>query len=189
MRKELTTEEWTAKRQAAAAEQRKKVKPPPERKEAGVTAYRKFTEISSNAVYRSAHPDPKGYKQYFAPEMTALDLGREARAALMASRFITPDHPEWDAVMRIPTDVQFKAWQEEDKARAGVKTLKALFNGAGFVSFRLQEGQIKIVPWHHRSQGHWEGVRGVEATVLPEDVTDEAFGAAILAALEVSRNL
>jgi CDI immunity protein len=189
MRKVLTFEEQQAKLRAEIAERKKNIKPPPESKHAGVTAYRKFTEIYSQAVYRSAHYDPKGYKQYFPPEMTALDLGREARAALTASRFITPDHPEWESIMRFFTNAESKAWEETRKARAGVKTLKALFNGAGDVSLQLQDGQIEISPLRYRSQGHWEGIRGVEATVLPEDVTDEAFGAAILAALEVSRNL
>ena len=120
--------------------------------------------------------------------MNAHDIGREARKALLASRFITPDHPEWDAVMRFPTKEEFKAWEEADKARAGVKTLKALFNGAGNVSLRLQDGQIEIKPTRYRGRGHWEGIRGHEDTVLPEDVSDEALGKAVLKALDISKS-
>ena len=90
--------------------------------------------------------------------------------------------------MRFPTADEIKAAQEDNKARAGVKTLKALFNGAGNVSLRLQEGQIEITPWRYRGSGHWEGIRGHEDTVLPEDVSDEAFGKAVMDALDISRS-
>lgn len=188
MRKVLTFEEQRTKALAEAAERKKRSKPPRESKDAQVTAYRKFTQINSQAVYGAAYGDPKGYADYFPPEMSAQDIGREARKALLASRFITPDHPEWDAVMRFPTKEEIKASEEADKARAGVKTLKALFNGAGNVSLRLQGGQIEIKPWRYRGRGHWEGIRGHEDAALPEDVSDEAFGKAILDALDISRS-
>ncbi|MCG7630081.1 contact-dependent growth inhibition system immunity protein [Epibacterium sp. MM17-32] len=188
MRKVLTTEEWIAKRRAEAAERKKRSKPAKESKDAQVTAYRQFTKINSQAVYRGGCYDPKGYENYFPSEMNAHDIGREARKALLASRFIAPDHPEWDAVMRFPTADEIRAAQEANKARAGVKTLKALFNGAGNVSLRLQDGQIEITPWRYRGRGHWEGIRGHEDPVLPEDVSDETLGKAILDALDVSRS-
>ena len=188
MKKVLTTEEWIAKRRAEAAERKKRSKPPKERKSAFVTSYRKFTEIASQAVYGSAHLDPKGYHQYFSADLTAIEIGVRARAAFLASRFITPEHPEWNDVIRIPTKEEFKAWEEADKARAGVKTLKALFNGAGHVSLTLRDGKIAIKPTRYRGHGHWEGIRGQEDTVLPEDVSVEELGRAILDALDISRS-
>ncbi len=104
------------------------------------------------------------------------------------SRIIATDHPEWDDVMRYPTPEEIKALEDADKARAGVKTLKALFNGAGHVSLRSQDGQIEIKPWRYRGRGHWEGIRGHDDTILPEDVPDDVFGKAILDALDISRN-
>ena len=95
-------------------------------------------------MYGSAHLDPKGYHQYFSADLTAIEIGVRARAAFLASRFITPEHPEWNDVIRIPTKEEFKAWEESDKARAGVRTLKALFNGAGHVSLTLRDGKIAI---------------------------------------------
>ncbi|GHE03645.1 hypothetical protein GCM10008024_27830 [Allgaiera indica] len=133
-------------------------------------------------------PDPRGYHEYLSPDLTALEIGGHARAALLASRFIAPDHPEWDEVIRFPTKEEFKAWEEADKARAGVKTLKALFNGAGHVSLDLQEGEINLIPWRYRGRGHWEGIRDHEDTVLAEEVSDEALGKAILDALDISRS-
>ena len=188
MRKVLTFEEQRAKALAEAAERKKRSKPPKESKDAQVTAYRKFIKINSQAVYGSACRDPQGYEEYFPPEMSAREIGREARKALLASRFITPDHPEWDSVMRFPTEDEIKASREANKARAGVKTLKALFNSAGNVSLRLQDVQIKIKPWRYRGRGHWEGIRGHDDTILPEDVPDDVFGKAILDALDISRN-
>jgi len=188
MRKVLTTDEWIAKRRAEAAERKKRSKPPKESKKAIINSHRAFTKIISFAVYRRGCPDPKGYNEYLAPNMNAEDMGREARAALMASRFIAPDHPEWDSVMRWPTPEEIKALNEADKARAGVKTLKALYHDAGSVTLTLQEAKIRIKPWRYRGRASWEGIRGHEDTVLPEDVPDEALGKAILDALDVSRS-
>ncbi|WP_421701911.1 contact-dependent growth inhibition system immunity protein [Aliiroseovarius sp.] len=188
MRKVLTTEEWIAKRRAEAAERKKRAKPPKASKDAIINAHRAFTKIISFAVYRRGCPDPKGYHEYHGPNMNAEDIGREARAALMASRFITPDDPEWDAIMRWPTPEEIKALNEAEKARAGVKTLKALYNGAGSVTLTLQDAKIRLKPWRYRGRSSWEGIRGHEDTVLPEDVSDEAFGKAILDALDISRS-
>lgn len=94
MRKVLTTDEWIAKRRAEAAERKKRSKPPKKSKDAIIHAYRAFTYIASLAVYRSGCHDPKGYNNYFAPEVNAEEIGRETRAALMASRITAPDHPE-----------------------------------------------------------------------------------------------
>lgn len=188
MKNVLSTEEWIAKRRAEAAERKKRAKPPKDSKKAIINAHRAFTKIISFAVYGRGCPDPKGYHEYLAPNMNAEDLGREARAALMASRFITPDHPEWDTVMRFPTADEIRVAQEANKARAGVKTLKALFNGAGSVTLTLQDAKIRIKPWRYRGRSSWEGIRGQDDTVVPEDVSDEAFGKAILDALDISRS-
>lgn len=139
-------------------------------------------------MYGSAHLDPKGYHQYFSADLTAIEIGVRARAAFLASRFITPEHPEWNDVIRIPTKEEFKAWEESDKARAGVRTLKALFNGAGHVSLTLRDGKIAIKPTRYRGHGHWEGIRGQEDTVLPEHVSYEELGRAIPGALDISRS-
>ncbi|MFC3119352.1 hypothetical protein ACFOHS_18735 [Jhaorihella thermophila] len=64
--------------------------PPKERKEATVDAFRHFTHVFSQAVYGAAYGDPKGYTEYLDPSPTNADLGRALRAALAASRFITP---------------------------------------------------------------------------------------------------
>jgi len=76
MKKALTTEEWIAKRRAKAAERNKKIKPAREYRSAGVTAHRKFTKIRSQATYGAGYSDPKGYKEYFAPDLAASELGR-----------------------------------------------------------------------------------------------------------------
>lgn len=90
--------------------------------------------------------------------------------------------------MRFPTKEEIKALDEAEKARAGVKTLKALYNGAGSVTLTLQDAKIMIKPWRYRGRSSWEGIRGHEDTVLPEDVSDEVFGKAILNALDISRS-
>ncbi len=63
MRNVLNFEEQRAKALAEAAERKKRAKPPKESKAALVTAYRKFTKIVSQAVYRSGCRDPKGLRK------------------------------------------------------------------------------------------------------------------------------
>ncbi len=162
--------------------------PPKPHKQATVEAYRAFTRIYSHAVYGAAYPDPFGYDQIHAAQMPDGELGCEARSALLASRFVAPEHPDWDRVIRIPTDDELREEEERDRKRAGVRSLRALYAGAGSVSLRLQDGEITIEAERYRGRGHWEGIRGMEPTTLPESVSDEELGAAINAALQVSRN-
>ncbi|WP_169738512.1 contact-dependent growth inhibition system immunity protein [Afifella pfennigii] len=162
--------------------------PPVPHKEATILAYRAFTRILSHAVYGSAHADPRGYDERHPSKMLNADLGREARAALAASRFITPEHPEWERLMRFRTDEEFRAAEAREMAHAGVKTRKALYQGAGSVSLSLQDGRIELAPWRYAGRGAWEGIPGIQSTILPESVSDAELGAAINAALEKSRN-
>jgi len=120
--------------------------------------------------------------------MTDLDMGREARAALRASRFITPDHPEWDRLIRFCSDDEIRADVARELAHARVRTQKALFEGSGSVSLTLQDGRISVDPWRYAGRGGWEGIPGIEPATLPESVSDEELGAAINAALAVSRS-
>jgi len=176
-------------REGIDREARSRPKPPPlpPTKHAGIEAYRTFTRIYSLAVYSLAVVDPKGYDAVFVPDMAAADLGREARAALAASGFIPPDHPEYHSLIRFPTEEETGALEARDMAVAGVKTRAALYKGAGYVALRMKEGVIEVVALRYRGHGHWEGIRGYTPQQLPETVTDDAFGAAILAAIDRSR--
>jgi len=162
--------------------------PPPERKEALVQEFRAFTEIVSQAVYRNAFPDPKGYDRIHAPAMADAELGRETREALDASRFIPPEHPEWQSLIRTLTKEEERAWHARHKALAGVRSIKALYEGAGSVSVELEDGHIETVQRRNIGDAGWRENPGLKPTILPESVSDEELGAAINAALEVSRN-
>lgn len=133
--------------------------PPAESREATVEAYRQFTHVFSQAVYSAAVGDPKGYAAFLEAEPARGDLGRAVHEALAASRFITPDHPESDAIMRMPTEDEIKAREEDLKRRAGLKTLKALHTGIANVAVTLRDGQIELHPLRHRGRGAWEGIR------------------------------
>ena len=139
------------------------------------------------AVYLSAYGEPEGYTEYLDPEPTNAELGQALRAALAASRFITPDHPEWDSVMRPPTAVEIKGREDDLKRRAGVKTNKTLYNGVGSVAVTLQDGQIELHPLRHRGRGAWEGIKGHEPVRLAESVSSAELGKAVAAAIEISR--
>ncbi|MDF0602616.1 contact-dependent growth inhibition system immunity protein [Psychromarinibacter sp. C21-152] len=162
--------------------------PPVESKEATVDAYRQFTHVFSHAVYRAAVGDPKGFAAFLDPQPAREDLGRAVHEALAASRFITPEHPEWDTVMRPPTADEIKARENDLKRRAGVKTNKALYNGVGSVAVTLQDGQIELSPLRHLGRGAWEGIRGHEPIRLPGSISDTELGDAVTAAIEISRN-
>lgn len=185
-RKILSKEEFAAKLRAELAA-RPKPPLPADSREATVDAYRQFTHVFSHAVYRAAVYDPQGFAAFLDAEPPREDLGRAVRDALAASRFITPDHPEWDAIMRMPTEDEIKSREDDLKRRAGVKTLKALYSGVGSVAVTQRDGQIELRPLRHRSRGAWEGIRGHEPICLPESVSDTELGDAVAAALDVSR--
>ncbi|GHE06496.1 hypothetical protein U879_08250 [Defluviimonas sp. 20V17] len=174
------------------AQNARKPKPPPppqpaESREATVEAYRQFMHVFSQAVYGAAVGDPKGYAAFLEAEPARGDLGRAVHEALAASRFITPDHPEWDAIMRMPTEDEIRAQEDDLKRRAGIKTRKALYNGAGLVSVTLRDGAIELRPLRHLGRGAWEGIRGHEPVRLPEFVSDTELGEAVAAAIKISR--
>ncbi len=113
-------------------------------KSAEVEVYRQFTRIISQATYGAAYPDPKGVEYILPNDISDLDLGAKAHAALAASRFLTPDHPEFKEVMRFPTKEEEKAYYARLLEAAGVKTRKTLYTGAKLVNMTLQEGVITI---------------------------------------------
>jgi hypothetical protein len=174
------------------AQNARKPKPPPSppparRSVATVEALRHFTHIFSQAVYRAAVGDPRGYAAFLDPEPAREDLGRALHDALAASRFITPDHPDWDTVMRPPTEDEIRAQEDDLKRRAGIKTRKALYNGAGLVSVTMRDGAIELRPLLHLGRGAWEGIKGHEPVRLPESVSNAELGEAVAAAIEISR--
>jgi hypothetical protein len=161
--------------------------PPPVRKEAEVTAYRKFYRIHSWAVYGAGSLDPDGYDQIHPADLDDTALGAAAREAPLASRFIAPDHPDWDRVGAYWNLEKGDKLEEQLRAAAGVKTNTALYKGAGNVHLDLRGGTIAIDPMKYAGRGGFDGIRGLEPTKLPADISDEALGAAIRAAIEISR--
>ena len=155
-------------------------------KSTDVEVYRQFTRVISHATYRSSHHDPKGVEFFLPTEFSDRELGEKARAALTASRFLTPDHPEFDDVMRFLSKDEEQAYDKRLLDAAGVKTLKTLYKGARSVSLRLRDGVISIKSWKYRYAGHWEGIRGLEPITVPETVDDAKLGQAIRAGLAKS---
>lgn len=160
--------------------------PLPEYRGASLDVFRQFARIGSLAVYSMGSPDPEGYEVVFDPGAPALVFAHHVRAALAASRFVPPSHPEFDRLIRMPKQTELDALEAEDLARAGVKTRRTLYRDAAHLALRLQDGEIELRPMRYGRAGWWEGIRGA-ATVLPEDATDEVLGAAILEALATSR--
>jgi hypothetical protein len=149
-------------------------------------AFRPFINVASRAIYGGSYFDPKGVEFFLPPDISDGEHGEKARVALAASRFLTPDHPEFDDVMRFPTKDEQQAFHQSHLDAAGVKTLKTLYKGAQSVSLTLEDGVISIKSWKYRYAGHWEGIRGLEPITVPESVDDAAFGQAIRAALAKS---
>ncbi|XWN32882.1 MAG: contact-dependent growth inhibition system immunity protein [Devosia sp.] len=152
-----------------------------------MTAFRAFYQITSWAVYGACLLDPDGIDMDHPADLSDTELGATAREALLASRFIGPEHPDWDRVDEYSKQLDGKELENKLKARAGVKTTKALYNGAGDVSLRLKDGTISLIPMRYEGRGGFGGIKGLAPTELAENVSDEALGAAIRAAIEVSR--
>ncbi|WP_163045083.1 contact-dependent growth inhibition system immunity protein [Aurantimonas aggregata] len=161
--------------------------PPPVRKESTILAFRRFAWIHSWAVYRAALLDPDGYDRIHPADLDDAALGAASREALLASRYIAPDHPDWDRVDAYWNLENGDKLRERLRAAAGVKTNSALYKGAGNVSLGLRDGIIAVEPLKYAGRGGFEEIRDLEPTKLPETISDEALGAAIRAAIEISR--
>ncbi|MGX1306350.1 hypothetical protein AB7M35_001070 [Amorphus suaedae] len=161
--------------------------PPKERKEAGVVAFRKFYRIHSWAVYRALLLDPDGIDADHPPDLDDASLGTAAREALLASRFIGPDHPDWKRVDAFWSREKGDRLLERFKARAGVKTHGALYSGVGLVCLTLTDGIISLMPWKYEGRGGFGPIRGAEPVELPDTVSDEELGATIRRLIGISR--
>lgn len=177
---------YAARRKKEAEERRRNATPPTERQEASIYAYRQFVQIMSRVVHMASYRDPEGYEQFLPPSLDGPTLAHHARIALAASRFVLPDHPQFDSLTRMPSQADLDASEAERRARAGVKTRSALYRDAGSVGLQLRDGQIEIAPNRYDRAGWWESIADA-TTVLPEDVDDETLGTAILDALATSR--
>ena len=161
--------------------------PPKERKVASVVAFRKFYRIHSWAVYGALLLDPDGIDADYPPDLDDASLGTAAREALLASRFIGPDHPDWNRVYAFWSLENNDRLLERFKARAGVKTHGALYSGVGLVGLTLKDGIISLMAWKYEGRGGFSPLRGAEPVELPETASDEELGATIRRLIGISR--
>lgn len=159
---------------------------PQERKSAQITQFRKFIHVNSHAVYRSSHSDPSGIDYLLEHNVGDGELGSRARKALHASRFLAPNHHDFDRVIRVPSDDDIKARNERLLEIAGLKTTQSLYKGAKLVLLRLQDGALMIRPSRHRGSGVFEGIREADPVILPETVSDINLGMVIREAIDRS---
>lgn len=155
-------------------------------KEAGITRFRKFCDVHSYAVSGMTLLDPDGYREFHPLDMSDAELGAVAKTALAASRFFELDDPDWDRVLAHWNLDQTKKDEDLLKARAGVETRKALYNGAGRVMLVEEGGKISITPSRYGGGEDWYPVQAHEPANLPESVSDEELGAVIRRELDVS---
>ncbi len=162
-------------------------RPVPFHRMAYLYAYRQVIHVGSQAVYSAAVSDPKGVEFFVVPDTPDEDLGAKVRAALAASRFIAPGHPEWKSVMRFPTDEESREFNRRVLAAAGVRTLKALRTGGRRVSLTLQDGVISIKPSEQRKQGNWGPLDPSLTVTVAEATPDKDLGQAVREGLARSR--
>ncbi|MDQ0315502.1 contact-dependent growth inhibition system immunity protein [Amorphus orientalis] len=168
---------------------RKPVNPPLRReyKAAAITAFKKFYRIHSWAVWGAHMLDPDGIDADHPPDLDDSSLGAAAREALLASRFIGPDHPDRERIDAYWKNLSNKELLDRFKARAGVKTHSALYTGVGEVRLILEDGIISLRPLRYEGRGGFGHLRGAKTVELPETVSDEELGAAIRHLVDVSR--
>ncbi len=74
------------------------------------------------------------------------------------------------------------------KKRAGVRSIKALFRGAGNVDLIWTRGTIELEPHRHLGGERWALFENRETIKFSETVSEEELGTALISELEVSRN-
>jgi hypothetical protein len=187
-RKSLTWDEFSTQLQAELD-----ARPPPPRlpprKSAALIGTRHFLHVMSHVCYSIATWDPDhGFEEYLSPDAPPQPVGAACRQALTASRFIPPDHPDFDRLIRFETKEESAKWDELLKARAGVKTMKALYAGSGYIALSIEDGQnIEIKAARHRSRGNFDFSKDLPQVMVPEGASDIELGTAVLKALAESR--
>jgi hypothetical protein len=122
-------------------------------------------------VYSASKLDPDGIDADHPANLDDAALGAVAREALLASRFIGPEHPDRDRVDAFLKKLSDKELLDRFKAPAGVKTHGALYSGVGKVSLTLKDGIISLRPMKYEGRGGFT-TRRVEPTELPEAGSD-----------------
>ena len=161
--------------------------PPKPHPHATLASVRGILIANSLANYASIHPDPKGLKEEIPEPLRDLSLGLLARRALAASRYITPDHREFDDVIKFDREgKKLQAYDRELLEKFGLKTRKALYRNAAFVKLALRDGTIKVHTGLWGGIGKWY-LDKVPPDTYPDTIDDEEFGAILNRALEASR--
>ncbi len=155
-------------------------------KEAGITRFRDFYDLHSYAVSGMTLLDPDGYREFLSIGMSDAELGAAARTALAASRFLELNDPKWDRVMAYWNLEQAKKNEDVLRARAGVKTRKALYKGAGRVFLIQENGRVTIEAYRYGGGEDWFPIKGHAPVILSETVSDEDLGAVIRRELDIS---
>lgn len=159
--------------------------PSPYHVTASVTAFRHFILAESKLCYSSSHWHRDGLSVFLPTDAGDADMGDAAWAVLRASRFIRPGEPGSEE-MEMPRDKIMPLRREYInllRAKAGVKTLKALYEGAKYVTLWRKDGQIRVEAWARHGFDGWTGLKGEVADVYPETIGEAAFGAAVRKAL------
>ncbi len=159
---------------------------PPERR-ASVFLFPWFYRVHSWAVYGMAGLDPERIDALLPTDLTAPELGAAAWVALRASRYLEDDAAV-AAVRAYVATRPSKRIFEEMKKQAGVRSVKALFGGAGSVDLIWTKGTIELEPHRSLGGGRWMRFENREPIRFAETVSDAELGAALLAALQLSRN-
>ena len=155
-------------------------------KRVGVTRFRDFYDIHSYAVSGMTLLDPDGYREFLSIGMSDVELGSAVHSALAASRFFELFDPAWERVKAHWNLEQARKDEERLKSRAGVKTRKALYTGAGRLFLIQKNERIKVSAYRYAGGENWSSIKGHEPVVLPEAVSDDEFGAVIRRELDIS---
>lgn len=155
-------------------------------KRAGITRFRDFYDIHSYAVSGMTLLDPDGYRELLSIGMSDAELGTAVRTALTTSRFMESNDPEWDRVKAHWNLEQAKEDEDRLKARAGVKTRKALYNAAGRVFLIQEDGRITVETNRYGGGEDWFPIKGRAPVILSKSVSDEELGAVIRRELDIS---
>lgn len=158
--------------------------PIPDQKLAMVEAYRFFINIRTEHLSGNGVFDPDSYEAFLDPACSDAELGRSARLALADSRMIDPTSEESDRLNRARRE-NFEHAEAAMMKEAGVKTRKAFYRGYTVATLREIHRQIEIEGQKPVTRGS-DGIPGHKPRIVPDDVSDANFGAAIRAELAIS---
>jgi len=145
---------------------------------------RDFIYVVTESGYRMTSWDHATYACFLEPAAALETIGREAKNAMQASRFIL-NKMELSTFMDPDAGkTRQKEWEANTMQRFDYKKKSNLYGHLKKVGLNLAKGEITISPTRKRKSASWVGLDEQKDILISASSTEIELGKAILSAIE-----